>query len=212
MPQHGEPFALGVDTKAPVLDGNEGPKYAGNAVTKRPTARMKLYETVVALTTVENWIDEFLTENPDQEGVLSVTLEELLAQAELDLTAKVGNIALLWKTLQLEAEFLKTEASRLTARRNSRENLVIRLKEFVKTAMLAAEKVSIKDPRITVSIKMLGDKIELAEGVDPATLPETFRITKYEANMAAVKEHYEKHGRCPEGFTVETDRTSIQAR
>jgi hypothetical protein len=210
--QHGEPFTLSADQKTPVLDGNDGPKYAGHAVAKRPAARMKLYETVAALSLVENWIDEFLTENPAMEGALSQPLEELLAQAEMDLAAKVGNIALLWKTLQLEAEFLKSEASRLTARRASREALVVRLKDFVKGAMLAAEKVSIKDPRVTVSVRVLADKLELAEGFDPAALPETFRITKYEPNMAAVKEYYEKHNRCPEGFTVEVDRYSVQAR
>lgn len=198
--------------RAPVLDGHQSPSYDRTAVAKRPASRIKLYETVAALSTVENWIDEFLTENPDQEGVLSTTLEELLARAELDLSAKVGNIALLWKTLQLEAEMLKTEARRLTERRNSREGLVDRLKEFVKNAMLAAQKVSIKDPRVTVSVRGLADKLELKEGVDPASLPEAFRVTSYAPNMVAVKEYYEKHNRAPEGFSVETDRTSIQAR
>ncbi len=171
--------------------------------------RMKLHETVEALRQVEAWIDEELSRDPDAEGALTVTLEQLLGQAELDFSAKVANVLLMGKGLEYEAKALRSEAARLAARASSREALQARLKEFVREGMLVAGVDKVKDPRLTVWIQAEADKIEWP-GEDWA-IPEPYRRAKWELDRTAAKAA-DPAELVELGFTIQTGRFSVRTR
>ncbi len=172
--------------------------------------RMKLYETVDALRQVEAWIDEELTRDPEAEGVLSTTLEDLLAEAGLDFSAKVANVLLMGKSLEAEAKALRAEAARLTARASSREGLQARLKDYAKENMIAAGVEKVKDPRLTIWIQAEADKVEWPG--EPDTIPEPYRKARYELDKTAVKAFATPAELLKLGFSIITDRFSVRTR
>ncbi len=171
--------------------------------------RMKLYETVDALRQVEAWIDEELSRDPEAEGVLSATLEDLLGQAELDFNGKVANVLLMGKSLEAEAKALRAEAARLTARAGSREGLQSRLKEYAKVNMIAAGVEKVKDPRLTVWIQAEADQVSWPG--EPDTIPEPYRRARYELDKTAAKAATPAE-LVELGFTIQKDRYSVRTR
>lgn len=171
--------------------------------------RMKLYETSEALAQVEAWIDEELTREPDAEGVLSETLEDLLGQAQGDFNAKVANVLLMGKSLGTEATALRVEAARLAARAGAREKLQTRLKAYALENMIFAGVEKVKDPRLTIWLQKEADKIEWAG--EPDTIPEPYRRAKWELDKTATKAA-DPAELVKLGFTIQTDRFSVRAR
>lgn len=171
--------------------------------------RMKLYETVEALRQVEAWIDEELTRDPEAEGALSSSLEDLLATAELDFNGKVANVILMGKSLEAEAKAIRAEASRLAARASSREGLQARLKRYVEANMVAAGVDKVKDPRITIWVQAEADRIEWPG--EPDTIPERFRRAKFELDKTATKAATPAE-LLSLGFSIVTDRFSVRTR
>ncbi len=171
--------------------------------------RMKLYETVDALRQVEAWIDEELGRDPEAEGVLSSTLEDLLAGAQLDFNGKVANVLLMGKSLEAEAKALMAESARLAGRAGARLGLQSRLKDYAKINMIAAGVEKVKDARLTIWIQAEADQVSWPG--EPDTIPEPYRRARYELDKTAAKAATpaELLGL---GFSIITDRFSVRTR
>jgi len=95
---------------------------------------------------------------------------EAIAQLEDDIESKVANYCKLIRNLQGEADVLKAEADRLTARKRSREHAVQQLKDALGVALDAQGKAKIKTPEFTVSFRT-STRLEIT---DVAKVPQEY--------------------------------------
>jgi Siphovirus Gp157 len=114
---------------------------------------LKLYEATDAIEIVRDWILEHDEEMRANEGVLPDELAELLAQVEGDFAQKAERVALFVRELLATAKAIKLEEERLSARRKSMENAADRLKRYLETNMLLAEKMRIEGKLVTLRIQ-----------------------------------------------------------
>jgi hypothetical protein len=114
---------------------------------------MRLYDTVAALAIVTEWLEE-------SGGELTPEITELLDAAEGDFEAKAERVALYIKTLDAEAEAIKTEELRLGARRKARENGAERVRGYLAQWMTAAGRESVKTPLVSAAMQKNPPKVE----------------------------------------------------
>jgi hypothetical protein len=105
---------------------------------------MALYELSQSYTNVLNLIED---ESPDADIMNALTVIEGAIEV------KAGNIANLIKSLEAEAEVIKSEEKRLAQRRKSRENAADNVKQYLKVAMEQMGLDRIKSPTRTISIQ-----------------------------------------------------------
>lgn len=84
---------------------------------------------------------------------------------------KVENIAKVIKSLEAEVVGYKTEESRLSNRRKSIENNIIRLKEYTQQSMETTGKIKIKGDLFTVAIQNNPQSVKI---LDESLIPKSY--------------------------------------
>lgn len=117
-------------------------------------AILRLWEATDAIEIVREWLIEHDEELRANEGVLPAELAELLAQVEGDFAEKSERVALFIREQLATAKAIKEEEERLRDRRKALENNADRLKRYLETNMLQAEKMRIDGKLVTLRIQM----------------------------------------------------------
>ena len=139
---------------------------------------MKLYE----LTEQFNKLQEFagdLTNADDRQA-----FAELYIEISDNFDQKAHNTCCVIKNLQAEADALKVEIDRLTARRKSCETKAESLKSYLEHQMKAIDCTEVKTPLFILKIQ----KYPLALGVDETSLPDTWWKVERKPDTAKIKE------------------------
>ena len=114
------------------------------------------------------------------EEAIADTLEGI----EGELTAKVDNIACLIKNTNAEIKALADEERALRERRQTKVNMVDRLKKYLVDALTDADIKKVEGTRAVVSLRN-GKSVEVDEG---AELADKYLRIKSEPNKTAIKE------------------------
>lgn len=131
-------------------------------------------------------------------------LLDLIAGAEGDITDKAEAYARIMKNKQAEADGLKTEADRLTAKRRAAEAVVERMKEAITTAMMT---VGAKEIGTTIGKWRLQDNPWSCEVLDVNAVPEEWHIkVEDKIDRAGLVKHFKMTGEIMPG--VEMKRTT----
>lgn len=173
---------------------------------------MKLYEAVEALAISESWLEE-------AGGELTPEVEALLEAAEGDLHDKIEQVALKVRSLEVEAEAIKSEADRLLSRAKSRSTGAASLKEYLRRQMEAAQTDKVVGKLCTVALQLNPPALQVPDDADLGELyeagclgigvvPETFKVNK-KVLLDAVKTFGESV--LPKGWSV-TRSSSLRIR
>lgn len=112
-----------------------------------------------------------------------------LEQLQLERSEKVENIALFIKNLESDAAKIKEEEKSLKARREQKERKAERLREYLKTSMLALGDTKFETARVALSFRASkAVVIDNMETLDKAYITE--KIT-YQADKTAIKKAIE---------------------
>lgn len=114
---------------------------------------MKLYETVDALDTVLEWLEENETTIRENGGVIPEELDELLEQVEGDFEEKVKRVALMVQNLKASASVAKSEADRLKAAAKSYENQADALSNYLHAQLNRAGVPRVETPVVKVRVQ-----------------------------------------------------------
>jgi len=133
-----------------------------------------LYELSQGYLVIQNMIDE---ESPDQD-ILNA-LQTIGGQIEV----KAANMAGLMKSLESEADMLKTEEKRLSQRRKVRENAIANIKSYLQGAMEQMGMDKIKTPAWTFAIQNNPPAVQIMNedeipGKFLTLIPERYEINK----------------------------------
>lgn len=137
---------------------------------------MKLYE-------ITSEYQRFLFE-VEQGNVPDEAIADTLESIEGELTAKVDNIACLIKNTNAEIKALADEERALRERRQTKVNMVDRLKKYLVDALADADIKKVEGTRAVVSLRN-GKSVEVDEG---AELADKYLRIKTEPNKTAIKE------------------------
>lgn len=134
-----------------------------------------------------------LASNPEIDPqAITDTLEAIGEEIEI----KAENTAKVLRELEGMAAALKTEETRLNARRKSIENNVDRIKTGLYEAMKTTGKTKFKTALFSFAIAKNGGKIPVVVDVDTADLPDEFVIVIEKPDTEAIRAYIEKHGTC----------------
>jgi hypothetical protein len=176
---------------------------------------MHLYDATDAIEIVRDWILEHDEELRANEGVLPDELAELLAKVEGDFDKKAERVALFIRELLSTGKAIKEEEDRLARRRRAMEHAADRLKRYLETNMLAAERMRIEGKLVTLRIQMNPPAVICALESDAlksiydyeqdfSALPTVRRIPEsYVLDKKAVLEAHKLGRDLPAGVTVE---------
>ena len=114
----------------------------------------------------------------DEDGVVEEIDFTELKQLQEDRKTKLENIALYIKNTEAEADAIKAEEEKLTARRKRLENKAKRLREYIINSMKENKDEPLKTARCEVSIK----DNEKTDITDLESIPEEFIKVKVERN------------------------------
>lgn len=137
-------------------------------------ANMSLYEIDSRIRAI---IDS-IYDAADEDGVVEEIDFTELKQLQEDRKTKLENIALYIKNTEAEADAIKAEEEKLTARRKKLENKAKRLREYVINSMKENKDEPLKTARCEVSIK----DNEKTDITDLDSIPEEFIKVKVEKN------------------------------
>ena len=137
---------------------------------------MTLYE-------IANEYQKFLYE-VEQGNIPEEAIADTLEGIEGELTAKVDNIACLIKNTNAEIKALADEERALRERRQTKVNMVDRLKKYLVDALTDADIKKVEGTRAVVSLRN-GKSVEVDEG---AELADKYLRIKSEPNKTAIKE------------------------
>lgn len=127
-------------------------------------------------------------------------LLELLAGAEGDITEKAEQYARVMRNKQAEADGLKAEADRLTAKRRAAEAVVERLKEAITTAMLT---VGAKEIGTTIGKWRIQENPWSCEVLDADAVPEEWHIkVEDKIDRAGLVKHFKMTGEIMPGVEM----------
>ena len=116
---------------------------------------------------------------------------EYLEALQLERGAKVENIALYVKSLTSEAEAIKAEEKRLKERREQKERKAERLKEYLKSSMLAFNEPKFETARVALSFRTSKTVVVSdMEKLDKAYIKEK---VEYSADKTAIKKAIEDY-------------------
>lgn len=115
---------------------------------------MHLYDATDAIEIVRDWVLEHDEELRANEGVLPDELAELLAKVEGDFDKKAERVALFVRELLSTGKAIKEEEDRLVRRRRAMEHAADRLKRYLETNMLQAERMRIEGKLVTLRIQL----------------------------------------------------------
>ncbi len=166
---------------------------------------MKLYE----LTAEYRFLEDALVASVDDEhDDLQAKLDEIIGQVE----AKAENVGKYILGLTAEAEGIKTEIDRLTARRGTISRKAEWLKSYLLSQMVAADIDKIKRDVLTVSVRVNPPSVQVE--VENAIPTEFWRVIpeSYEVDKKAVLEHVKATGEIVPGCHIVTDKKSLVIR
>ena len=127
-------------------------------------------------------------------------LLELLAGAEGDITEKAEQYARVMRNKQAEADGLKAEADRLTAKRRAAEAVVERLKEAIATAMMT---VGAKEIGTTIGKWRIQENPWSCEVLDADAVPEEWHIkVEDKIDRAGLVKHFKMTGEIMPGVEM----------
>src|SRR4051812_17792966 len=109
-------------------------------------ATVKLYE----LADAARILDEFLVE---AEGELTPEIESLLDSLELDIKAKVQDVALYIQQLVATAAAVRLEEDRLSRRRKAAERTAEALRGYLLRNMMRLDLKKVEGSRVTVALQ-----------------------------------------------------------
>ena len=111
---------------------------------------------------------------------------------EQDLVRKAENVAVYIKNMEAEAKTLKAEEDRLKARRQSKENVAKRMREYLMGCMKQANISKIDEPKAVISLRNNPESVEISDenefiGWAAAEHDDYLRYKDPEINKTAVK-------------------------
>lgn len=150
-----------------------------------------LYELSAGYASLLDMYDLAETE-PERADIL-----DMLASAEGDIAEKAEAYARIMKNKQAEAEGLKAEIDRLTAKRRAAEAVVDRLKDAIANAMLM---VGAKEIGTTIGKWRLQDNPWSCEVLDVNAVPEEWHIkVEDKIDRAGLVRHFKETGEMIDG-------------
>lgn len=141
---------------------------------------LKLYEIDKQLLLVNKAIDEWAA---NHEGEIPESLERELERLEGELTAKLLNLGVWYKSLIAESKAYKDEKDRLAKHQKSLENKAARIKSFIDYNLGEGE--SLKDIRCTLSHRK-SESLVVECMLD--SLPEIYVDIKKSARLTDLKQ------------------------
>ena len=125
-----------------------------------------------------------------------------LAKLGGEIEAKGSGIVAVVKALDADAAAIKAEEKTLATRRKAIENNAERLREHVRTVMLAHGVASIKSPQCSITLSDGPEKVVVE---NEALIPEAFqRVTvATEIDKAGILKAWKEHGECVPGTKIE---------
>lgn len=123
-----------------------------------------LYELEDSLKLIQSMIED---------GADEVIFDEALANIKLDLSDKLEGYAMVIKNIESDVEGYKAEEKRLSTRRKSMENKIIRMKENMQSAMIAANERKIQGEKFTFTVQKNPPSLNL---VDESIVPKEFLV------------------------------------
>lgn len=154
-------------------------------MTEHSSTLFEIGEDMRALLAIMDECDEELT--PDVDAALDQWFKEL-SNGE---AAKLDGYVNLIKTLEMEATAAIAEAEQYEMKARVRKNRVARLKDRVKEHLEATGRKKVETAtKRTIAIQANGGVIpvKIAEGTDPASIPDEFAIVTRAPNLDAIRE------------------------
>lgn len=94
-----------------------------------------------------------IAEDPEAEDINPEVFADTFEALDMEFEDKVEAYGMVIQEVEGDSALLKAEIDRLTARKRSFDNSVARMKEAVKSAMIATDKPKIKTARFTFSVQ-----------------------------------------------------------
>lgn len=165
---------------------------------------MHLYELSKELATIN---DQLITE----QGEISPDLEKRLDEVNLALTEKATGLRKWLAMIESETNGLDSEIKRLERMKKTQENLIGRLKEYIKKNMEIADLKKIQTPIGTFTIQANPPSVEI---VVEEMVPDQFKVTIPEHKEIDKKIIAEalKSGYDVPGAKLITDRTHLRIK
>lgn len=138
---------------------------------------MNIYEITNELMAIYNAIAE-------NEGVITPELEEALAIAGDQLEAKAENYCKMIANVKNDVEGYAAEIKRLQARKSAAENLIERLKNALRDAMIATDNLKLKAGTFALGIRTT----EAVNITDESAVPDDYCEYTKKISKSAIKE------------------------
>ena len=165
---------------------------------------MKLYELAGSYTRLRD-----LLFSMDSGGESSPEIETELGAITDAIEEKIESIALLAIEMQAEIDGIKKEEARITGRSKAMVNRRASLLEYMRHQMTTADIVSVKRPRVSVSLQQSGGKVVVD---DESAIPAAFWVEKPSAlNKSAIAKELKKEGGAVAGCRL-VKESSIRIR
>lgn len=164
---------------------------------------------------IDNGILELLEYGFNRECVDAETGEidaekasEYLEALQLERGVKIENIAVYVKSLTSEADAIKAEEKRLKERREQKERKAERLKEYLKSSMLAFNEPKFETARVALSFRTSKQVIVAdMEKLDKAYIKEK---VEYSADKTAIKKAIESGATVDGAYIEEKQNLNIK--
>ena len=162
---------------------------------------MKLYELTMQY-------QRLLDEIEEAEGELTDEQWEMLEILDGAFDDKVENLAKFIRSIQADADAVKTERQRLAAREKSLGNKVDWLKRYLQQSLEAAGKDKVKGRVLNVSLRKAPVSCVVR---DLDQVPPTFKeeITEIKVDRTAVIRHFKDTGEVLPGVEMVTDKRYV---
>lgn len=152
-------------------------------------------ETLFSLSEDLLALDALLTES---DGELTPEVEAWMAEYRDKLADKVDGIGWFWRTIEARIAGFKAAQDDLARKRQIEERKIERLKGYVASCLVHLGTRKLEGPTYTLAMQKNGGKapLRLAEpfASDPSLLPPGYRIVKYAADLAKLREVAELDG------------------
>ena len=160
-----------------------------------------LYDIDIELQLIMTEAEELAIEN---EGEITEIIANKLGELQQERSVKIGNICRYIKSLNGEAEMVKTEAKNLTERARVTENKANALKVYLSGFIPAGQKYADENSQISWR------KSESVIINDGAIIPENYQRVKVEADKTAIKKALKSGDKFEGIFLVEKQNIQIK--
>lgn len=154
----------------------------------------------------------FLNEMMSDEGTTADRADEILGlldDAKSTLAQKVDNTARVLGTIEASIDTFKAEERRLAARRKTLENSRERLRDWVRSTMLAHSVDKLATDIHSVSVAEGKEKVVV---VDQTKVPDEYVVTERKVSKTLVMSTYKDSGEIPAGCDIVRGEPSLRIR